>query len=155
MPSDDTRERSLARLKRGYVLGALSTDTFERRVECVMRSQSTGEIDQLTQALPGGPLARAARAIVQALSPGREARHLLWVADRTTLNVGRSPTCEIVLSDDSVSRRHAELRFQDGRWTVRDVSSSNGTWVNGRRLRGELEIRRGDVLTFGDVSARF
>jgi pSer/pThr/pTyr-binding forkhead associated (FHA) protein len=62
--------------------------------------------------------------------------------------LGRSSACELVLADDTVSRRHAELRAEDGRWIVRDLDSSNGTWVNGRRVI-EAEVRPGDVLHLG------
>jgi pSer/pThr/pTyr-binding forkhead associated (FHA) protein len=68
--------------------------------------------------------------------------------------LGRSPDCEIVLSDGSVSRLHAELLRIDDRRHLRDVGSTNGTWVNGRRLQGQLEIAPGDVLTFGNLTAR-
>jgi pSer/pThr/pTyr-binding forkhead associated (FHA) protein len=52
-----------------------------------------------------------------------------------------------------VSRRHAELRAEDGRWIVRDLGSSNGTWVNGRRVM-EAEVRPGDVLHLGGCRLR-
>ena len=59
--------------------------------------------------------------------------------------IGRSSGCELVLADDTVSRRHAELFIEDGRWLLRDLDSSNGTWLNGRRIV-EAEVRPGDVL---------
>ena len=42
--------------------------------------------------------------------------------------IGRSSACQLVLGDDTVSRRHAELRIEDGRWLLRDLGSSNGTY---------------------------
>jgi len=62
--------------------------------------------------------------------------------------IGRSSACQIVLGDDTVSRRHAELRYDDGRWMLRDLGSSNGTYVNGR-LVTEAEVRVGDVIHLG------
>jgi pSer/pThr/pTyr-binding forkhead associated (FHA) protein len=47
-----------------------------------------------------------------------------------------------------VSRRHAVLELRDGTWRLRDLSSRNGTWVNGRRTT-DVEVRRGDELQFG------
>ena len=47
-----------------------------------------------------------------------------------------------MFADDTVSRRHAELRLHDGRWMLRDLGSSNGTWVNGRRVM-EAEVAPG------------
>lgn len=52
-----------------------------------------------------------------------------------TVVIGRSETCQIVVRDDQVSRRHAELNRQAGRWSVRDLNSVNGTFVNDRRLK--------------------
>lgn len=58
-----------------------------------------------------------------------------------------------MLDDDTVSRRHAELRVRDGRWMVRDLGSINGTWLNGRRV-GDAEVRPGDELRLGDAVLR-
>jgi pSer/pThr/pTyr-binding forkhead associated (FHA) protein len=69
------------------------------------------------------------------------------------LVIGRSSGCELVLADDTVSRRHAELFTEDGRWLLRDLDSSNGTWLNGRRIV-EAEVRRGDVLHLGGCRLR-
>ena len=64
------------------------------------------------------------------------------------LVIGRSSACHLVLGDDTVSRRHAELRYEDGRWLLRDLHSSNGTYVNGRFVT-EAEVRPGDVIHLG------
>ena len=68
--------------------------------------------------------------------------------EQAQLVIGRSSGCELVLADDTVSRHHAELRFEDGRWLLRDLGSSNGTYINGR-LVTEAEVRRGDVVYLG------
>jgi DNA-binding CsgD family transcriptional regulator len=69
-------------------------------------------------------------------------------ADRIT--VGRSADNDIVLSDDSqVSRLHAVLERLAGIWSVRDVSSRNGTFVNGSRVSGEARLGPGDELRIG------
>ena len=58
-----------------------------------------------------------------------------------------------MFSDDTVSRRHAELRLVDGRWMLRDLGSSNGTWVNGCRVV-EAEVGPGDEVALGHCSFR-
>jgi len=58
-----------------------------------------------------------------------------------------------VLADITVSRRHAELVLRDGRWILRDLGSSNGTWVNGRQVV-EAEVRSGDLVVLGDCRLR-
>lgn len=64
--------------------------------------------------------------------------------DRAT--IGREGDNDLVLTGSSVSRRHAELeRTADG-FKLRDYSSSNGTWVNGKRIEGAADIRHGDRI---------
>ena len=62
--------------------------------------------------------------------------------------LGRSPGCHLTFADDTVSRRHAELLLLDGRWILRDLGSSNGTWVNGRQVM-EAEVTAGDEVYLG------
>ena len=70
------------------------------------------------------------------------------------VTLGRSRNCDCVLADPSVSRRHAELRREGGRWILRDLGSRNGTRVNGARLLAEAEVGPGDRVSFGDARFR-
>ena len=63
--------------------------------------------------------------------------------------LGRSRECEIVLDDADVSRRHAEVRPSGGSWIVRDLGSTNGVKVNGRRIQGPQSLKRGDAIELG------
>jgi len=75
-----------------------------------------------------------------------------WESD-SILRAGRLATLEIVLDDSSVSRRHAEIRATDKGWRVRDLGSTNGTFLNGTRLGpGEWAIRPHDIVRFGNVT---
>jgi uncharacterized RDD family membrane protein YckC len=65
--------------------------------------------------------------------------------------IGRERDCDLPLGDGTVSRHHAAVGVDGERVTVRDLGSSNGTFVNGRRLRGEAELAAGDRLRFGRV----
>lgn len=67
---------------------------------------------------------------------------------KSTLIVGRQDTCHIRIPSDSVSRQHCELRIDDDGVTVRDLGSSNGTFVNKRRVT-QTELAAGDVLSVG------
>jgi hypothetical protein len=73
-----------------------------------------------------------------------------------SVRLGRSPDREIRLQANSVSRLHAEIRPDEHGWTVRDLGSRNGTWVNGRRLAGDAEVRlrAGAILQLSQVSLR-
>ena len=66
-------------------------------------------------------------------------------------SVGRDASNDIVVSSNSISRRHAEIRVDGETLLVRDVGSSNGTFVNGKRIRNQ-QLEDGDTLAFGDVS---
>jgi len=73
---------------------------------------------------------------------------------KAPVSVGRMSTNDIVLSDSNVSRRHAELRNDGGRWTVADLGSTNGTLVNGK-LAKEHQLNDGDKITFGTSELMF
>jgi pSer/pThr/pTyr-binding forkhead associated (FHA) protein len=62
--------------------------------------------------------------------------------------VGRASSCDVRLADRSVSRRHAQLRRQDDGWRVVDLLSTNGTFLNGRRISSAIALP-GDQLGFG------
>src|SRR5437868_11713853 len=65
--------------------------------------------------------------------------------------VGRAPTSDIPVFDPTISRRHAELVTEDGGVRVKDLGSSNGTFVNGARIEnGKVSV--GDTVTFGKVA---
>jgi two-component system, cell cycle response regulator len=75
--------------------------------------------------------------------------------DRDRFLVGREDGADILLDRDSVSRQHAEVvRDVRGQWMVRDLDSTNGTFVNDRRT-SEATLRDGDQLRFGDVVYKF
>ena len=77
--------------------------------------------------------------------------------EHSRVTIGRHPACDLQFDRDAdleVSGRHAEVRDADGRYLIHDASSTNGTFVNGRRIRGERELRDGDVLSFGERGPR-
>jgi predicted component of type VI protein secretion system len=68
--------------------------------------------------------------------------------------VGRHPVCGCLVTEPSVSRRHAELRRDGERWLLRDLGSRNGTRLNGVPVTGEVEVRPGDQISLGAVRYR-
>lgn len=70
------------------------------------------------------------------------------------LAVGRDPQNDLVLDDRRVSRRHAEIRLRLGRYTLYDLQSTNGTYVNGRRV-AEMVLSDGDRLSIGGIELLF
>jgi EAL domain-containing protein (putative c-di-GMP-specific phosphodiesterase class I) len=68
--------------------------------------------------------------------------------------LGRSPNCDLRIPEPSVSGRHAELLEHDGELMVRDVGSTNGTFVNGRRVKSLAPLSEHDLLHFGEAIFR-
>jgi hypothetical protein len=77
----------------------------------------------------------------------------VYSVDGTT-RVGRGDESEIVLVDPSVSRAHAIVEIEGAQPVVRDLGSTNGTFVNGRRVSVEA-LHDGDELQFGNTRMRF
>lgn len=69
-------------------------------------------------------------------------------------SIGRHDDCLIRIRSSQVSRRHCELFENDGRLFVRDLGSSNGTFVNGAKILGQQALNPGDVITVGGVALR-
>ncbi len=69
-------------------------------------------------------------------------------------SVGRHDDCVIRIRSSQVSRRHCEIFEADDRLMVRDLGSSNGTYVNGLRVLGQQPLKVGDVISIGGVALR-
>jgi subtilisin family serine protease len=67
------------------------------------------------------------------------------------VTLGRAPECEIVLDSSQVSRHHATVKLEGASWAVKDLGSSNGTFLNGERLEANVTYRLspGDELMLG------
>ena len=68
--------------------------------------------------------------------------------------VGRAAESDIRLREGSVSSRHAQLERTAGGWRLTDLQSTNGTFVNGRRIES-MEVHSGDRIRFGDVGVKY
>lgn len=78
----------------------------------------------------------------------QEGETFLLVA--TTVTIGRDPMADIVINDPEVSRQHARLTRTDGGYEIQDLGSTNGTFLDGRRLGGEPEqLTPGQLITMG------
>jgi pSer/pThr/pTyr-binding forkhead associated (FHA) protein len=77
------------------------------------------------------------------VEPGRE------------ITLGRSPACSMQLPTASASRRHASVAWQGGRVVLRDLGSTNGTFLNGEPVEGEVPLESGDRISIGGVEIRY
>ena len=71
------------------------------------------------------------------------------------VNLGRADYNDIVLSDPSISTSHAKLQRREGVWLLVDLDSTNGTFVEGERVRGEAPLGPGAMVRLGDVQLQF
>ena len=102
--------------------------------------------------------------VVDPLPPKVDGKMRLVCAERnleielhqTALTVGREEGEYQLPFDGAVSRVHARLLWDNGRYLIEDLYSTNGTWLNGYRLNGgsRYEVNRGDVLQFGQTKFR-
>jgi hypothetical protein len=98
-----------------------------------------------------GALPEGSALLVVMRGPNAGSRFRL---DGGLTTAGRHPDSDIFLDDVTVSRRHAELAFQGGAYTVRDVGSLNGTYVNRERIE-DAELTGGDEVQIGKFRLLF
>ena len=84
--------------------------------------------------------------VLNGKSAGREVK----VPD-TGFLIGRSQECHLRPKSDAISRQHCEIVIDDARLLVRDMGSKNGTYVNGKRIDGQVELTQGDQLLVGKL----
>jgi pSer/pThr/pTyr-binding forkhead associated (FHA) protein len=93
----------------------------------------------------------------------RAGRYLLFapplppraLAPGETVVIGRGASCDLVLASAAASRRHAEVAPHQGGWRVRDLGSTNGTFLNGERVEAERELQAGDAIQIGEQTIHF
>lgn len=67
------------------------------------------------------------------------------------LVIGRHESSDLVIPENSVSRRHAELTYNDDAWFLRDLDSRSGTKVNGEMVTGLVRLKEGDHIQLGNA----
>lgn len=97
-----------------------------------------------------GPKDRGAQLVL--IEKGKAGKAFPLAKDRVI--IGRLGESDLVLSDPGVSRRHAEVRHEDGRYVIADLGSTNGTMVNEATI-GERVLEEGDRITVGRTVLEF
>jgi len=110
---------------------------------------------------PTGKLAKSGKTVVTLISKIQERQRTRkaclvmlhgpevgrrYMIDRGALTIGRSSACDIQLSMESVSRTHAKIVVRDKQVFLRDLGSTNGTYVNGRKIAQATIVREGDKI---------
>ncbi len=165
--SGASRRRITHTLLAAYADGLLSEETFNHRIDQLLGARVidsgrlVGDL-RFRRALDWrAKVLRMAAALRQSLVRSRESDGpeneiilaLDWTGATGELIVGRHHSCDVVLDEPSVSRRHARLVFRDGSWVVQDLESTNGTIVNGVGV-GRCALLPGDRLLLGDAFLR-
>jgi pSer/pThr/pTyr-binding forkhead associated (FHA) protein len=103
------------------------------------------------------PEAVRARAVAATQTPGQLILRFVSGRDEgidcplcgERLVLGSDDRCDVVLSEDMVSKRHASLRIDGEELTLEDLGSTNGTFVNGEKIREPTRVRHGDRILLG------
>ncbi|MCX4820041.1 FHA domain-containing protein [Streptomyces sp. NBC_01142] len=164
--SDAERDRVLDVLREGAAQGRLSHETFVHRMELALGARRSEELRALTADLETeSRWSRRLYSAVGRISAFSVRLRRAWQAEKLPplllpepapypLRIGRDPANGLRLSHDTVSRLHAELSRQGSLWILRDLGSTNGTTVNGRRVTGSVVVHDGDMVGFGRMSFR-
>lgn len=113
------------------------------------REEAAPEADDVSVSLD--ELARDQGLLVVKRGPNAGSKFLL---DKDVTSAGRHPSSDIFLDDITVSRRHAEVLREGGRFLVKDVGSLNGSYVNRERV-DVAELSSGDELQIGKFKLVF
>lgn len=100
-----------------------------------------------------GPAAEPAHIVV--LSGAEQGRKTALSASGRVFTIGRGEGCDLILSDQDVSREHVALARGPGGFVARDLGSKNGVEVAGEYVVGEGPLRDGDILRIGETRLRF
>ena len=135
----------------GYVLSGEPVVSFEHdenlgQHDCIVTSSTISSVPMEQAEI--APVQQDTHTLV--LQDG--ARHEL---SNTRYTIGRQTTCDIVISDNNVSRVHAELRFSNNTWSIEDRGSTNGTRINGNLIVEPTQLTPGDAIGFGSVTIHF
>ena len=104
--------------------------------------------------MSGANTASGARGVLVICNGGFEGMRYELMAEETI--IGRNPTTDITLLDESISREHAIITTdcELGTFTIEDLQSTNSTKVNGKRIRS-VELSPGDEIEIGHTCFRF
>jgi hypothetical protein len=78
-----------------------------------------------------------------------------WQLPQSDVSIGRDTTNFVAIDDAKSSREHAKIRFADGIYSLLDLGSSNGTYLNDRKVAGQTPLSNGDQIRIGDTVFAF
>ena len=77
--------------------------------------------------------------------------------DQPSLSIGRAPGNELIIEDNSISRRHARLSVESGHLMIEDLNSANGTFIGSQRIPPNQSslVQENETVRLGDVELRY
>ena len=97
----------------------------------------------------------AETGIFMRIEKGANAGHVYTLSAGGVYLIGRKGA-DISLDDKKISRKHAEIGlYGPGGCTLRDLASTNGTWINGKRVTDRVKLQHGDLIRVGDIVMLF
>ena len=175
--SDAERDEAARELGDRFAEGRLSQQTFLRRMDEVFGAKDRRQLDGLFTDLPRQPGPRSLRAIRDTVraslrdgarkvrppasppvpAPAAEPARALFLPPAgpgipTSFSIGRDGACDLLIEHTTVSRWHARLDRVEGGWLLADAGSTNGTRVNGWRVRQPMPVHAGDRVMFGSAT---
>jgi pSer/pThr/pTyr-binding forkhead associated (FHA) protein len=137
------------------LLSVIRADLYGRRVISKIAKQNAPK-------LPGGLPGSVASLGLEdsdsfepthiAILSGRTAGTSMELEDKTEILIGRSAGCDLVLSDEFSSNTHAKLIKVGEDWVLQDLSSTNGTFLDGRKVTTPATIKAGMTIRIGTTN---
>ncbi|MEY2515306.1 MAG: hypothetical protein QOJ89_2664 [bacterium] len=144
------RESVIEQLAVRFAHDELSPDTHEARVHAALLAESVRELRELMWDLPaiGDVVVALLWGAVDGIEVVGDGRWLASQAPRSSWLLGRASTCDVRFDARGVSRCHALLVKRGRCWSLVDLDATNGTVVNGQRVR-RRRLRPGDRIELG------
>jgi hypothetical protein len=163
---DADRDRVIAELRDRFADGSLAQESFVLRVDAALRARCRGDLAEIVSDLPAPRMSPVRAALGRLGQAGLTARRrlagypgppplpafVLPSGSKDSFTIGRDASCDLILCDRTVSRSHAGLRREAGRWLLCDAGSTNGTRLNGWRVTEPVLLRAGDRVSFGSMT---
>lgn len=135
--------------------GAKLDKTWDACPYCAQNQPAAAAAPQKTQAFMidpggGGGTVQLLGWIIPIAGPQRGELYTLSPVSK----VGTDPSCTVCLADSFMSSEHAEIFAEDGVWIVKDLGSTNGTYVNDKRVEKQ-ELVDNDMIKFGQSQVKF
>ena len=92
---------------------------------------------------------RASVVIIKGFAEGME-----YLIEKEHTVIGRDKTSDITLKDPLISRQHAAIIYREGRYSIKDMESTNGTHMSGARIQ-QADLHHGDKFRVGDTTFQF